>query len=76
MDQPTFSQTPPTEPGLYWYTLVKGSAVYYCKVWRQDPRITYGGKLVALSSDGKPKPVDKFARWWAGYLPEPVELDG
>ncbi|KKN34266.1 hypothetical protein LCGC14_0795650 [marine sediment metagenome] len=69
MDRLTFSQTPPTEPGLYWFTQIGSSRVYHCDVWRQERGLTYGGKLVAMSSDSPPKPVERFRRWWAGPLP-------
>lgn len=78
IDAPVWTKDPPTQPGLYWFSLrtkdrFEGGVVRNCRVWFARP---YGGdekQLVAEGADGKLLPVAQFQRWWAGYLPEPIE---
>ncbi len=62
-----FSQSPPTEPGLYWYRLTESSNIHWCRVSRH-----HTGAIVAMPTDGGQKPVELFGRWWSDeYLKEP-----
>lgn len=68
---PVWRKNPPTEPGLYWYTLrtteVLGEGVLrFCRVWERD------GILVSTAGAGYKAAAD-FQRWWAGPLLEPIE---
>lgn len=71
---PVWTKTPPTTPGLYWYSLRTderpGAAVLgvlrNCRVWELD------GILVATAGFSF-KPAAEFQRWWAGPLLEPIE---
>ena len=65
-----FSQTPPTEPGLYYFKLTEDSGIHHCEVWFSP---SYNA-LCAGAGDGGYKPVDKFGRWWSTeFLPRPKQ---
>ncbi len=73
MKSPTLRQSPPTAPGLYWFTLGEGCVLRFCRVvQREDGVLTLGSRNV--DELGMFKPVSHLKhRFWAGPLPEPAE---
>lgn len=78
IDAPVWTKEPPTQAGLWWFSLrtrdhFEGGVVRNCRVWLSHP--SGGGKvqLVAEGADGGLCPVAQFQRWWAGHLPEPIK---
>ena len=76
---PVWTKTPPTVPGLYWFSLRTderpGAAVLgvlrHCRVVRhQSGKMILGVKNYDADDFGK---VEGLQRWWAGPLLEPVE---
>lgn len=68
---PVWRKNPPTEPGLYWYTLrtteeLGEGVLRFCRVWEHD------GVLVSTAG-AVCKPAAEFQRWWAGPLLEPIK---
>ncbi len=68
---PVWRKNPPTEAGLYWFSLrtteKPGEGVRrFCRVWDVE------GVLVATAG-GHCKRAEDFQRWWAGPLLEPIE---
>ncbi len=74
----TFSQEPPSAPGLYWYRLVEDSAIHYTRVWEHEIHTEefldgkWGKNKVLVVSIGSGfKPVTQFGRWWSNeFLPD------
>ena len=68
----TLRQSPPTAPGLYWFTLGDGCVLRPCRVMKID-----GVLRLAVRNAGEGGPnkavADLKHRFWAGPLPEPVE---
>lgn len=71
---PAWRMNPPTEPGLYWYSLrtddrpeaaVLG-VLRFCRVWRRD-------RVLVATAGSSFKPAAEFQRWWAGPLLEPPQ---
>jgi len=78
---PEWTKDPPTEPGLYWYSLRTddrpGAAVL--GVLRHCRIVVYEGKLMDEQGQGpasQRQTVAAYQRWWAGPLPEPEETHG
>jgi hypothetical protein len=72
---PTWSTTPPTEPGWYWSEVDHGEGRW--SVWRRAPReiIEDDGVLYQINGSGDPRDVTELStrgwRWWPVPIPVP-----
>ncbi len=77
IDAPVWTKDPPTEPGIYWYSLrttdEAGEGVLrFCRVTFHQGNLIVDSKNYDADEFNK---VEHLQRWWAGYLPEPIPWD-